>query len=433
MNLRFDKSGALQAERVRSQAKHRCLAACLAVWMFGPAFAQKTLTWEEARREFEAANPTLRAGQIGVQESRALEVTAFLRPNPDLTTSFDQIDPFTTNPYRPLTNTFPSFGGNYLHERNHKRELRRESAQKGTEVAVSQLADTERTLTFTLRNSFVQALQQKAVLAVTRENLDYYDHLLEVSRARFKAGDIAQVDLDRLELQRVQFETDVQTAIVNLRTAKIQLLALLNDRTPVEQFDVSGPFEFTEILTPRDEYRQMALDTRPDLLAANQSVDKARTDYKLAVANGSTDPTFGWDLARNPPIPVYFGLSVNIPLRIFDRNQGEKARTQLDITRQQRLVEAARAQVFSDVDSAYATLMSNLTLLRPYKKTYLATATRVRETVSFSYQHGGASLLDFLQAQQDYRSIQLSYVNLVGAFLNAASQLNLAVGREVIQ
>ncbi len=412
---------------------HRWVAGAITVWIAGAAFAQKTLSWEDARREFEASNPTLRAGQIGVQESRAMEVTAYLRPNPDLTTSFDQIDPFTGGPLRPLTNLLPFFSGSYLHERNHKRELRRESAQKATEVAVSQLADTQRTLLFNLRNAFVQALQQKAVLAVTRENLDYYDHLLEVSRARFKAGDIAQVDLDRLELQRVQFESDVQTALVNLRTAKIQLLALLNDRTPVEQFDVSGPFDFTEILTPLDEYRQMAVDTRPDLLAANQSVDKARSDYKLAVANGSTDPTFGWDLARNPPIPVYFGVSVNIPLRLFDRNQGEKARTQLDITRQQRLVEAARAQVFSDVDSAYATLMSNITLLRPYKKTYLATATRVRETVSFSYQHGGASLLDFLQAQQDYRSIQLSFVNLVGAFLNAASQLNLAVGREVIQ
>jgi cobalt-zinc-cadmium efflux system outer membrane protein len=123
---------------------------------------------------------------------------------------------------------------------------------------------------------------------------------------------------------------------------------------------------------------------------------------------------------------------VNIPLRIFDRNQGEKARTQLDIGRNQRLVEATRTQILSDVDSAYATLQSNLTLLRPYKTAYLAQAVRVRETISFAYQHGGASLLDFLQAQQDYRGIQLSYLNLVGAYLNSASQLNFAVGREVV-
>ena len=129
---------------------------------------------------------------------------------------------------------------------------------------------------------------------------------------------------------------------------------------------------------------------------------------------------------------MYFGLSVNIPLRIFDRNQGEKARTELDIKRNERLKTAAEAQVFSDVDSAYATVNSNLVLLRSYKSHYLAQAVRVRETISFAYQHGGASLLDFLQAQQDYRTIQLNYLNLIGSYLTAAGQLNLAVGREVI-
>jgi cobalt-zinc-cadmium efflux system outer membrane protein len=241
------------------------------------------------------------------------------------------------------------------------------------------------------------------------------------------------VDFKRLRLQRVQFETDVQTAIVNLRTAKIQLLTLLNDRTPVEQFDVTGTFDFENAIQPLEEFRSLALQSRPDLKAAVQAIDKAHTDYKLAVANGSTDPTFGVDFARNPPIPVYLGFNVSIPLRIHDRNQGEKLRTQEDITRTERLRDAATAQVFSDVDSAYATLESNLTLLRPYKESYLKDATEVREIVSFSYTRGGASLLDFLQAQQDYRSTQLNYLNLVGSYLTAAAQVNMSVGQEVIK
>jgi cobalt-zinc-cadmium efflux system outer membrane protein len=279
----------------------------------------------------------------------------------------------------------------------------------------------------------VQTLQQKALLSLATENLAYYDRLLAVSEDRFKAGDIAKIDLIRLQLQRIQFQSDLQTAEVNLRTAKINLLTLLNDRTPVAQFDTTGPFDFTEQIPALDEFRRIALDTRPDLQAAAQSIDKAKTDHRLAIANGSTDPTFGMDVARNPPIPAYFGFSVSIPLRFFDRNQGEKLRTQLDFTRTERLRAANEAQVFSDVDSAYATLNGNLTLLRPYKARYLEQAREVRETISYSYQHGGASLLDFLQAQQDYRSVQLSYLNLIGAYLTAASQLNLAVGREVIQ
>jgi outer membrane protein, heavy metal efflux system len=241
------------------------------------------------------------------------------------------------------------------------------------------------------------------------------------------------VDLDRLEIQRVQYESDLQTAEVSLRTAKIQLLALLNDRTPIDQFDVIGPFDFTTQLVPLDVIRQAALDTRPDLKAALQSVDKAKTDHKLAVANGSTDPTFGFDFGRNPPIDQYFGFSVNIPLRIFDRNQGEKQRTELDIGRNERLADAARAQVFSDVDSAFAMVNSNIILLQPYKDRYLKQAARIRDTISFSYEHGAASLLDFLNAQADYRSVQVNYLNLVASYLSAAGQLNLAVGREVIQ
>jgi cobalt-zinc-cadmium efflux system outer membrane protein len=397
-------------------------------------------TWQEIRDKFEATNPTLLASKISIDESKAQEITAYLRPNPNLTAGIDQINPFSTQPtpsggsdaYRPFAFAFPSASINYLHERRHKRELRLQSAQQETAITQSQYEDQTRTLMFNLRSAFVQVLQQKAVLVVTRENLSYYDRLLNISRDRFKAGDIAKIDLTRLELQRVQFESDVQTALVNLRTAKIQLLTLLNDRTPVEQFDVTGPFDFSEEIQPLADLRQIAVASRPDLKAAMQAVDKAKTDHQLAIADGSTDPTFGMDFARNPPIPVFVGVNVSIPLKIFDRNQGEKLRTQLDITHNERLRQANEAQVFSDVDSAYATLNSNLTLLRPYKQTYLKEAVEVRETVSFAYQRGGASLLDFLQAQQDYRSIQLNYLNLVGSYLTAAGQLNLAVGREVI-
>jgi outer membrane protein, heavy metal efflux system len=166
-------------------------------------------------------------------------------------------------------------------------------------------------------------------------------------------------------------------------------------------------------------------------------VDKAQTDHKLAVANGSTDPTFGaWythNASDNNPFGIdTIGVSISIPLRIFDRNQGEKLRTQLDITRNERLRDAAEAGALSDVDSSYATLESNLSLLRPYKAKYLQLSVRVRDTITFSYQHGGASLLDFLNAQAEYRSAQLNYVSLVGSYLTAAAQLNMAIGREVI-
>jgi cobalt-zinc-cadmium efflux system outer membrane protein len=385
------------------------------------------------RSKFEAANPTLRAGQINIDESKAAEITAYLRPNPGFSFSVDQLQPFNGNPYRPLTYAFPMISLNYLRERDHKRELRRDSAQEATAIDVSQQADLIRTLVFTLRSAFVSTLQAKAVLALAKDNLDYFDRELAIARDRLAAGDIAQLDLKRLQLQRVQYESDYQTAQVNLRTAKIQLLQLLNQRTPVDQFDVTGPFDFSDRIMPLDEFRNLAMDTRPDLKAAAQAVDKARVDHQLAVSNGSTDPTFTFDAAHNPPIDRYFGFGVQIPLRIFDRNQGEKLRTQLDITHAERVKDAAQALVFSDVDSAYVTLVSSVELLKPYRDTYLQMAKDVRDTMEYSYQHGQAALVDYLDAQRDYRAVYVDYLNLVGAYLTAAGQLNLAVGREVIQ
>ena len=168
-------------------------------------------------------------------------------------------------------------------------------------------------------------LEAKALLANAKENLDYFGKELSINRVRFKAGDIARVDLDRLALQRAQYESDYQTALVNARTAKITLLMLLNERTPVDKFDVAGPFEFQERVMPLDEFHTAALEARPDLKAAVQAVSKAQVDHKLAVANGSTDPTFGVDFGRNPPITIYVGASVNIPLRIFDKKPGREA------------------------------------------------------------------------------------------------------------
>jgi outer membrane protein, heavy metal efflux system len=404
------------------------------------AFAQtpEPLTWEQVRHRLEQNNPTLLAGKLGIDESKAQEITAYLRPNPGLTLSTDgtQISRYE-GVWKPFTSTEFSTNFSYLHERQHKRELRLVSQQKATGIAVSGQADLDRTLVFTLRTAFVQTLQEKAILELAKENLVYYDHVLDVNRERYKAGAVAQVDLDRLELQRVQYESDLQIAEESLETAKIQLLMLLNDRTPVEQFDVTGPFDFSNRLVPLDEVRQTALDNRPDLKAALQSIEKAKTDHRLAVANGSTDPTFSAWWTYNPSFNNPFahetlGASISIPLRIFDRNQGEKLRAQLDIDRNEKLMEATRARVFSDVDSAYATVTSTVTLLQPYKDRYLQQASRVRDTIAFSYEHGAASLLDFLSAQAEYRSVQANYLNLVASYMSAANQLNLAAGREVI-
>jgi cobalt-zinc-cadmium efflux system outer membrane protein len=409
------------------------------------AVAQPALSWEEVRARFEAANPVLQADQLGVDEAKATEITAFLRPNPQCGITFDQIghtEPTTNNSANILSAATLTGSCGYLYERQGKRELRRDSARGATGVAASTHVNLDRTMGFLLRSAFVQVLAAKAALALARDNLAFYDQVLTISQRRFQSGDIAQIDLVRLQLQRVQLESAVETADVNVRTAKIQLLALLDDRTPLDRFDVTGTFAFAEALPGLDDLRRRALDARPDLRAAVLAIDQAAVTHRLAVANGSTDPTFTVDAgfpsisqvwqSYAPPLRQYVGVNVSFPLRVFDRNQGEKLRTELDVTRNERTADATRVQILSDVDSGYATLISTINLLRPYRDRYLAQSTQVRDIVTQAYQRGGAALLDFLQAEQDYRAVQLNYVTLVGSYLTAAAQLNEAVGQQVI-
>ncbi len=422
------------------RATRSALTVCMIqVFLMQTAYAQSAFSWQQIKARFETTNPTLKAAQLNIDESKAAEITAYLRPNPDLTLVMDgtQLAP-SMGVYRPLSGTDYSPSISYLHERNHQRELRLEGARKSTEIATASYLDQERGLVFSLRNAFVNVLQAKAFLDNAKENLTYWDKELGISHTRLSAGDIAQLDLNRLVLQRVQFETDFETATVNLRTAKIQLLMLLNDRTPIEQFDVTGPYEFTENLMPLEQFHGMALASRPDLKVAIENVELAKNAHQLAVANGGTDPTYSVWYTKNPSFSNPFdnqtvGFSVSIPLRIFDRNQGEKERTEIDIRRNQRLQDAASAQVFNDVDSAYVTIASAVNLLRAYKETYMKLAGDVRDTMTLAYRNGGATLLDYLDAEKSYRDTRLAYLNLIGSYLTAAAQMNQAVGREVMQ
>jgi len=415
------------------------LLAGLVAGLSSVAVCQTVVTWTQIRDRMLVANSTVLAGQTGIEESRASEVTALLRPNPQFNLSADG---FQVNRYngvwRPLSGVVMTPGTSYLIERGDKRGLRGDSAKLATSGAISDQEDLKRNLVYTARTAYVSLLQAKALLDLAEQNIKYYDNIIDLNRTRYEAGDIGQVDFQRVEIQRVQFESDLANARVNLRTAKIQLLALLEDRTPVDTFDVTGDFNFKEVVLLLPELRQMADQNRPDLRSAQTAIEKARNDNRLAIANGTADPTISAWYSRNPSFSNPFdnntiGGSVSFPIRIFDRNQGEKARTALEVERTEKLRDALSISIYRDVDSAVATVESVRVLLRPYRDKYLMESADIRDKMSFAFNQGGAALIDFLQAQKDYRDTQVAYVNLEGSFWNALAQLSLAVGQEVVQ
>src|ERR1700683_1356937 len=282
----------LPASAVRVTAQRfgmKQIVSCRSAWIMAAVFilaagslsAQQSLTWDQVKARFEAANPALKADADNVDEMKAEEITAYLRPNPQFTLSADgnQAAPHD-GVWTPFKGTTEQPNVSYLHERDHKRELRLESAQEGTRITQSQHEDLQRNMMFALRAAFVGTLQAKFILDLAKADLAYYDKIIDISRAMFKAGAIGQIDLDRIELLRVQYESEIETAIVNLRTAKIQLLQLINDRTPVDQFDITGPFDFSDNLQPLESYRNAALAARPDLQAAMQTIQQSDTNPK---------------------------------------------------------------------------------------------------------------------------------------------------------
>ena len=402
--------------------------------------AQQPLTWDQVKAKFELSNPALKADADNVDEMKAEEITAFLRPNPQFTIAADgtQIAPHdgvwtpfkgTMNSPTSVTCTSAITSANCAWRALRKaRASRNRSTRICSETWCLRCA---RHLWERSRPSTFSIWPRPTSITTTRSSTS--------AAHRFKAGDLAQIDLDRIELLRVQYESEIETAIVNLRTAKIQLLQMLNDRTPVDQFDVTGTVRFQRYLAAIGDLSRCRFGgpARPAGRAADDSAirdqsqagDCERLDRSDLLPPGSR-------ITPRPITPMAMqtlGVSVSIPLRIFDRNQGEKKRTPIDIDRSQQASEATRAQVFSDVDTAYELVRSNIALLKPYKEKYNDQALRVRDTVTFAYEHGGASLMDFLNAQSDYRQVQLAYAQLIGAYLTAAGQLNLAVGSEVIK
>jgi len=415
-------------------ARDLAIAAVLANTLHGQP---TVLNWDQIKTRFLTQNPSVLAGRLSIEEARANEITAGLRPNPQFNLSQDgfQLTP-SSDTWRPLTGVVITPGVSVLLERQNKRERRVDSARLATSGAGSDQQDFQRTLLFAVRTTFLNTLQAKALVGLTQANLQTYDLAIEANRSRFQAGDISELDFQRVEVQRVQFESDLANARVNLRTAKIQLLALLNDRTPVDDFDVAADFEYKEPTILLPELRQMAVGNRPDLRSAETAIGKARADNRLAVANGTADPVVAAWYARNPSFNNPFdantlGASVSIPIRIFDKNQGEKARTALEITRTERLRDALLAGIYRDVDSAYAAVESVSTLVRSYRHKYLRESGDIRDKVSFSYSHGNATVLEFLDAQKSYRDTQVAYIGLVGSYWSALAQLSLAVGQEV--
>ena len=389
---------------------------------------QPPLTLQQALDIARTRNPNLLAIQQHVIATKANEVTAGLRQNPNFTLSGADVSLPANNPSSPYSY---AANVNRLFERGEKRRWRLDIAHATSDVTQSQYKDSGRQTELAVKQAFTQLLAAKAALGISDENLQGYRKTVDLSKARLDAGDISATDFDRIDLQLAEFESDYDNAKLNLVQSSAQLQLLLGIDKPTDTFDITGTLDAPIVTAPLTQLEQEALQSRPDCLAAEQSVRLADSNIKLADADGTTDPTVGGEYERTGTYNSA-GFQVSIPLRIFDRNQGEKQRTRYEAQSSRFAETAARNQVINDVDQAWAAYETSLGMAKRYHSRYLQEATRVRDNLEYSYRHGGTTLLDYLDALRDYRQTNLDALNANTQVWLALHQLSFAAATEIV-
>jgi cobalt-zinc-cadmium efflux system outer membrane protein len=386
------------------------------------------MTLQEALDTARAHNPTLLSGQQHVTATKASEVTAGLRQNPTFTLSGSDVSLPASNPANPYSY---SANASRLFERGEKRRWRLDVAHATTDVTQSQYKDAERQTILQVKESFTNMLAAKAALKIADENVGGYRNTVKLSKVRLDAGDISATDFDRIDLQLAEFEADYDNAKLQLVQASDQLQLLLGVTKAVDTFDITGTLDPPVLNQTLDQIEQAALTARPDYQAALQSVHLADANTKLAIAEGTTDPTIGGEYDRTATFNSA-GFQVSIPLRIFDRNQGEKERTRYEAQSSRFAEIAARNQVVNDVDQAWAAYQTAVEQARRYNDHYSGLSRRVRDNLEYSYRHGGTTLLDYLDALRDFRQINLDALNANQQVWLAIHQLSFAAAVEIL-
>jgi outer membrane protein, heavy metal efflux system len=389
-----------------------------------------TITLEDAIRLALQHNHNLLAARTTIQQSEAEEITANLRPNPVLLGDSQFLPVFQPSQFSSdyIDNTAQfDLGVSYLFERGKKRQHRLQAARDQTAVTRSQVADNERSLTISVASQFINVELAESTLQLANEDLKDFQNTVDISESRYKAGDISEDDLLKIKLQLLQFQTDVSAA----RLARIQGLSDLRQLFGYESitadYDVAGAFDYQPVKGNLEDFQAKALQTRPDLRAAQQSVTASNSQYELQKAIGKKDVTAQISYTHLSDINNV-SLFGQIPLPIFDRNQGEIARTGFAITQAQQQEKFTQGQVMTDVRDAFESLGSNDQIVGLYRSGYLDQARQSRDISEYSYRHGAASLLDFLDAERSYRATQLGYRQALASYLIALEQLREAVG-----
>ena len=389
--------------------------------------AATMITLDQAIQMALTNSPSIKAARTQIQQNQAQEITANLRPNPTLSADSQFLPVFSGDFSADTLNNIQQFdiGVGYLFERGHKRQNRLQAARDTTAVTSAQVADTERTLTFNVAQQFINVVLANSTLQFALADLKSFQETVNISDQRYRAGDISEADNLKIKLQLLQFQTDVSSA----RVAKVQALGTLRQLVGYaslpHDYDCAGDLEYLPLAASLTDLQVKALAERPDLKAAKTGIKAANSQINLAKANAKVDVNASASFSHVSGFSstsLFFG----VPLPIFDRGQGEIARTRFALTQAELTEKASEDTILTDVTNAFEAATSNQEVVKLYVSGYLKQAQDSRDISQYAYKAGAATVLDFLDAERSYRSVQLAYRQAVAAYMLSLEQLRQA-------
>lgn len=389
-------------------------------WLGTLIFAQPApdkpapITIDQAVQEAIAGNLDLAAEKLNITVAEAREITARLRPNPVLTVAGQTLNILgaTYSNISPLGPNQMNIHTDIPFERGHKREDRIALAREQKSLAELGVREVMRQVIFSVQSAFVDVQQAKENLKLAQDNLKSLENVVAINEARFKSGDLAQVELERSRLAALQYSAAVQQAQLQLEQARTQLQQLLGRKQKSADFDVTGAMRAAATFGPRDEVVRLALQRRPDYLLSQQSQATSRADLRLQLANAKVDYSIGTEYTYQRAYGVggsSLGLYFSMPLPVFNKNQGEIARAQREITLAGARSVALETSIQTDVEKAYRQYEVSKQLLTNVETSMLARARSVRDTTEYSYRRGEASLIEFLDAQRAFNDAMQTF------------------------
>lgn len=390
----------------------------------------------DVRRQAFERNWDLLAARANVDLAEAQRIIARELPNPTISLSTTKIPSNGSPASTPFGNSLihrnydSTIAFNQLIEIGGKRGARKASALAGYQGATARLAEARRQLELAVTSAYVGVLASEEQAVVLRDSAASLRKESNIAETRVRAGDLSVADRDQISIAADRLDLDAQRAEADARTSRIQLETLLGSSTPQGTIALADTLaDLAQISEPLSE-KQVHFDvlTRPDVLAAQTDVKKAGADLKLQKALRIPDPTVLAQYEREPPDQRdSVGFGVSFPLPLFNLNRGNISAAQANVEQAEIRSRQAVANAAADVAMAEHELSTARERRMRFEKDIAPRSSAIAASVRYSYEQGGASLIDLLSAERNDNEVRLALATAVADYVNAKASFGAAI------